>query len=210
MTFGLVNETLVKLIFQEPVKDYTVLDVGCGSGALSFIVAENAREVIGIDISKRAIAEARYRSKENMSFFVEDADSADYTMFGEIDMVVSHLCMSDRIIENSGRALPKGRVFIFACFHAKHMIEGGRRSRFSYTENEMRQTLEKNGLTVEYLEVESSELPFKEMDEAIEIIGGKNIQRWQNNGRLLSLQNYIERGGRHLSKSILMGKARKK
>ncbi len=210
MCSGHVNETLVKLIFQEPVKDYIVLDVGCGSGALSFIVAEKAGEVIGIDISKDAIAEARHRSKGNTSFFVVDADKADYTMFGEIDMIVSHLCMSDRIIENSRKVLPTGRVFAFACFHAKHLIEGGRRSRFSYTENEMRQILEKNGLTVEYLEVESSEIPFKDMDEAIEIIGGKNIQRWQNDGRLLSLQKYIERGGRHLTKSILVGKVRKK
>ncbi len=210
MSSGQVNKTLVKLIFQESVANYTVLDVGCGAGALSFIVAEKVQEVIGIDISKEAIAEAGKRSTGNTSFFVADADTADYTVLGEFDMIVSHLCMSDRIIENSGRALPKDGVFAFACFHAKHLIEGGRRSRFSYTEAEMRQVLGENGFTVEYLEVESKEFPFKDLAGAVEIIGEKNIRRWQNDGRLQSLENNISRGGRSLTKSILVGKARKK
>jgi SAM-dependent methyltransferase len=210
MSSGQINETLVKLIFEEPVEDYTVLDVGCGDGALSFIVAEKAGKVIGIDISKEAVAEAGQRSIGNTSFFVVDANRADYTVLGEFDMIVSHLCMSDRIIENSGRALPVGGVFAFACFHANHLIEGGRRSRFSYTEGEMRQVLEKTGFTVEYLEVESSEAPFRSIDEAVEIIGEKNIRRWRKDGRFQSLQNFIEGGGRSLTKSILVGKARKK
>jgi SAM-dependent methyltransferase len=209
MSSGQVNKTLVKLIIEEPLAKFAVLDVGCGTGALSFIVAEKAGKVIGIDISKGAISEARQRSTGNTSFFVVDADTADYTALGEVDMIVSHLCMSDRIIENSARALLKGKVFAFACFHTNHLIEGGRRSRFSYTEGEMRQILEKAGFTVEYLEVETDEILFSGIDEAIEIIGGKNIRRWKKDGRFQNLQDFIVSGGRTLTKSILIGKARK-
>lgn len=205
-----VNQTLVKLIFQEPVKDYIVLDVGCGTGSLSLIVAEKAKNVIGIDISADAIDEARRHVRKNTSFQILDADSANYTSLGEIDMIVSHLCMSDRIIENSGRALQKGRVFAFACFHAKHLIQGGRRSRFSYTADEMGQILKKTGFTLEYLEVETEEFPVSNLDEAIEIIGQKNIRRWQKDGRAQHLQKFIDSGGKHLTKSTLVGKARKK
>ncbi len=168
-----VNRTLVKLIFQESVANYNVLDVGCGAGALSFIVAAQAKNVIGIDISEGAIDNAKRRARKNMSFRILDADTSDYTRLGEINMIVSHLCMSDKIIENCGRALQKGGVFVFACFHEKHLIEGGRRSRFSYTEGEMRQKLDNAGFIVEYLEVETEKVSFSSLDEAIEIIGQK-------------------------------------
>ncbi|HDH28580.1 MAG TPA: class I SAM-dependent methyltransferase [Euryarchaeota archaeon] len=209
MASGLVNKTLVKLIFEEPVDDYTILDVGCGAGALSFIVAEKAKSVVGIDISEEAIMSAKKRARENTFFYVIDADTADYTALGRIDMVVSHLCMSNRIIENSYYVLPKEGKIAFACFHAKHLIEGGRRSRFSYTRKEMKNVLEKTGFTVEYLEVESEKIPFKNMDEAIAVIGHKKAGKWQSDGRLQNLQNYIDKGGRSLTKSILVGKARK-
>ncbi len=209
MPHGQVNKTLVKLIFEEPVDDYTILDMGCGSGALSFIVAEKAKSVVGIDISEKAINAAKLRAQDNTSFYVLDAENTDLTVLGEIDMIVSHLCMSNRIVENNYHWLPKKGKFVFACFHSDHLIEGGRRSRFSYSVGEMRCVLEKTGFTVEYLGVESEHIPFKNIDEAVEIIGQKNIRRWHRDGRLKNLQHYIEKGGRTLTKSTLIGKAQK-
>lgn len=210
MTSGRVNKTLLKLIFEEPIEDYLVLDVGCGTGALSFQVAKKARKVIGIDISEQAIGEARKRAEgSNASFFVMDADSADYTTLGRIDMVVSHLCMSDEIIKNSYNALPSGHPFAFACFHSDHLIEGGRRSRFSYTKDEMAKALEDTGFAVECLEVEKRKIPFHDKKEALKLLGHKTLQRWGKDGRLEHFLDFIGKGGRHLTKSILVGKARK-
>jgi len=209
MSSGQVNKTLIELIFDEPVEDYTILDVGCGSGALSFIVAAKAKKVVGIDISDQAIALAKMKASDNTSFQVLDAETAHLTVLGEIDIIVSHLCMSDKIVENSYHELPKNGKFVFACFHTNHLIEGGRRSRFSYTKDEMELILDKTGFSVEYLEVETRKAPFKNIDGAIEIIGENNIRRWKNDDRLQNLQEYIENGGRTLTKSILVGKARK-
>jgi SAM-dependent methyltransferase len=206
---GSVNKTLIELIFQEPLEDNVVLDVGCGAGALTFIVAQRAGKVIGIDISKVAIETAKKKSVDNTSFFVMDADSSDYTSLGKIDCVISHLCMSNEIIKGSHTALPKNGPFIFAGFHSDHLIEGGRRSRFSYTEEEMKNVLEETGFKIEYLGVETTEQLFQNKGEAIEILGEKTMERWEKDGRIKHFMNYVERGGRHLTKSILVGKARK-
>ncbi len=176
-----VNETLVKLIFEEPIEDYTILDVGCGSGALTFTLAKRAKRVIGIDISKDAIEEAKKIAGEkgysNTSFYVMDADRESYKKLGGIDMVVSHLCMSNDIVRNSFNALPMEGVFAFACFHADHLIEGGRRSRFSYTKDEMKKILVDTGFVIEYLEVEKEKIPFKDFIEAEKILGPKRVKK---------------------------------
>jgi ubiquinone/menaquinone biosynthesis C-methylase UbiE len=205
-----INKTLLRLIFEEPLEGSVVLDVGCGTGALSFEVAKSAKKVIGIDISEKAIEKARMREKSNISFLVMDAENMNFLKLGEIDMVVSHLCMSDKIIENSYRILPWNGAFVFACFHSQHLIEGGRRSRFSYTDDEMEAILSRIGYSVEYLEVETIKQGFSNFDEATSILGAKTVRRWRRDGRLESFSTYVENGGRHLSKSILIGKARKK
>ncbi len=205
----MVNQTLLELIFREPIEDFVVLDVGCGQGALTFAIAGRAKHVIGIDISGNAIIEARKHAKENTTFHVMDADEADYSSLGAVDMVVSHLCMSDEIVENSFKALPPGSVLAFACFHSKHLIEGGRQSRFSYSEEEMSYLLVKTGFTVEYLEVETEKVEFKDRVEAMEILGKRTVERWRIDRRLRVFLEYIESRGRHITMSTLVGKARK-
>jgi SAM-dependent methyltransferase len=204
-----LNSTLLKLILEEPVENYTLLDVGCGSGALSFRVAKKVKAVVGIDISTDALEEAKGLARENTSFFEMDADTGDYSTLGDFDLVVSHLCMSEDIIKNSYHVLPVNGVLTFACFDSRHLIEGGRRSRFSYSKDGMKKILESTGFTIEYLGVETTKLPFQNLDDAIAILGDKTINKWKNDKRLQKLNRYIENGGRHLTKSILVGKARK-
>ncbi len=204
-----VNKTLIRLIFEEPLEEYVVLDVGCGAGALSFLIADRAKRVIGIDISEEAVDLARKNSRANTEFFIMDADRSDYRELGRIDMVVSHLFMSKEMIERGHLALPRGGPLAFACFHSEHLIEGGRRSRFSYTEDEMRALLKATGFETEYLEVERTTLPFNTREDAIEILGKRKTEVWRVDGRLDNLLSYIESGGRSLTKSTLVGKAKK-
>lgn len=52
----------------------SVLDIGCGNGALSFDIAKKAKEVVGIDIEEKNIREAKKRhSLSNLAYVVGDA-----------------------------------------------------------------------------------------------------------------------------------------
>lgn len=52
----------------------TVLDIGCGNGALSYNIAKKAKHVTGVDIESKNINEAtRRHSRENLKYIVGDA-----------------------------------------------------------------------------------------------------------------------------------------
>lgn len=52
----------------------SVLDIGCGNGALAYDVAEKAKKVMGIDIMPKNILKARkMHSRGNMEYIVGDA-----------------------------------------------------------------------------------------------------------------------------------------
>jgi ubiquinone/menaquinone biosynthesis C-methylase UbiE len=67
-----------------------VLDIACGEGYGSFYLAENAKEVIGVDIDSETIkyATKRYK-KNNLSFILGSADSIPIDENGIFDVVVS-------------------------------------------------------------------------------------------------------------------------
>lgn len=208
-----VNETLLDLIRGESIRDMCLLDVGCGSGALTFAIAPEARYVVGIDISKERVEEAKRHAMMdkvgNVSFHVRDAYTTDYRSLGDIDMVISNLCMSDEIITRSYGALREGSPLAFACFHSENLKELGRRSRFSYTKSEMKKVLERTGFVTEYLEVEKEKVEFDSKDEALDYFSDSIRCKWQRNGRWDNFLSYLEGGGRSITKSILVVKARR-
>jgi ubiquinone/menaquinone biosynthesis C-methylase UbiE len=61
-------------------KDGLVLDAGCGTGLLFNHVADKAKTVVGLDISKKSLLKARERSKSSPNVHLVLAD-ADYMPF---------------------------------------------------------------------------------------------------------------------------------
>ncbi len=210
---GSVNTTLLNLIRAEPVDSFCLLDVGCGSGALSFALAPGSKHVIGIDILADRIDEARGYAVANgignVSFYVGDAYITDYQSLGSIDMVVSHLCMSDEIVHRSYEALDEGCPFAFACFHSENLKELGRRSRFSYSESGMRRLLLDVGFKVEYLEVETEMVEFGSKREALDYFDDFAKARLRGDGRWGAFLSYLTVGGRSVTRSRLVVKARR-
>lgn len=68
----------------------SVLDVACGAGYGSAMLAESAKTVLGVDIDAEAVAHARerYGAKPNLSFLTGSASALPLAA-GGVDMVVS-------------------------------------------------------------------------------------------------------------------------
>ncbi|MFW9827693.1 MAG: class I SAM-dependent methyltransferase [Candidatus Thorarchaeota archaeon] len=91
----------------------TVLDIGCGNGAVDYDVAEKAKRVVGIDISKNLISFARKKFyRKNIQYIHGDAleydfdEKFDYIILSNI---LEHI--QDRI-SFLNRIKELGRIFL--------------------------------------------------------------------------------------------------
>jgi ubiquinone/menaquinone biosynthesis C-methylase UbiE len=190
----------------------TALDVGTGWGLLALALAPRCRRVIGIDRDAAAISEARRRAEisgaDNVEFVVADAEEQEYTLFAP-DLVVAHLCMSDAIVERTSRVLRPGCVLAFVCFHADQWRETGRRSRFAYDEAHMASLLTRTGFSLESMEVDREVREFRTVEEGLAAAVGLE-ERWRTDGRWFRYIKFLEEGGRTLTRSHLVVKARRR
>jgi 2-polyprenyl-6-hydroxyphenyl methylase/3-demethylubiquinone-9 3-methyltransferase len=208
-----INETLLHLLREEPLEGLRLLDVGCGTGTLTFVLAPFVRSIVGIDRSREAVQEARRKAEEEgvggkVEFHVADAYTVDYRRFGPIDLVVAHLFMAEEVVERASQALSLGAPFAFVCLHAENLKEFGMRSRFSYTREGLRRILERYGFRVEHLEIEKEMESFRSPEEILERFS-RARDAWEKSGRWQGLLRYLEGGGRSVTHSLLVGKARK-
>jgi ubiquinone/menaquinone biosynthesis C-methylase UbiE len=207
-----VSETFWQLLLAERLAELTALDVGTGSGRLAFALAPLCRRVIGIDRDSALIDDARRRAAalglDNTELLVVDAESIEYQDFGP-DLVTAHLCMSDAIAERAARALGPGRVFACVAFHTDQWRETGRRSRFAYDEDQAVHLLDRLGFAVEHLEVDRHVQRFRSVEEALAAAVGLE-ERWKADGRWFRYIKFLEEGGRTLTRSHLILKARRR
>jgi len=111
-------ELILNLIENE-MKGKKVLDVGCGDGVLSWILAKNGANVIGIDTSKKAMEFANEKCKEtkNLSFIIGSAYNLpfedkifDYIVSSE---VMEHLVEPEKMLLEIRRVWSEeGNIFI--------------------------------------------------------------------------------------------------
>ena len=185
--------------------------MGTGTGRLALALAPRCRRVVGLDRAGEAIAEARRRAAAaglaNVEFVVADAEAGEYDAWAP-DLVVAHLCMSDAIIERAGRALGSGHAFAFVAFHTEQWSETGRPSRFAYDEEHARRALSGAGFAVEHLEVARQVTTFGSLEEALAAVVGLE-ERWKVDGRWVRYLRFLEQGGRTLTQSHLIVKARR-
>ncbi len=79
------GENLITLL--NPKENERILDLGCGSGQLTFKINELAKEVVGIDKSAEMIADAKSKFS-NIEFQV--ADASDFSFDKKFDSIFSN------------------------------------------------------------------------------------------------------------------------
>ena len=107
-----LGEPLLELLAPQPQE--RILDLGCGDGALTALLARRA-EVIGVDASAEQVAAARARG-----LAAEVADGASLDFAGEFDAVFSNAALHwmrdpDAVIAGVWRALKPGGRFVAEC-----------------------------------------------------------------------------------------------
>jgi len=209
-----VSERFWALLGAEPLAGHDALDVGTGGGRLALALAPACRRVVGIDLDAAALAEARRRAEAagltNVEFLERDAEADDWRLPGleRLVLVVAHLCVSDRIIENAARALPRGGALALVAFHTDQWRETGRPSRFAYDEARLRERLAGAGLAVERLEVERDVQRFASVEEALAAAIGLE-EKWRADGRWFRYIKFLEEGGRTLTRAHLIALGRR-
>ena len=209
-----VSAAFWALLLAEPLRDSTVLDVGTGSGRIALALAPLCRHVVGVDREPELIDEARRKAQSerlgNVELVVADADAIDYRALVPEPpaLVTAHLFLSDPLVERSARALTPGGALAMVGFHVDQWKETGRASRFAYDEERMRRLLERTGFVVEHLSVERDVQTFASVEQALAAAIGLQ-EKWKSDGRWFRYIKFLEEGGRTLTRSHLIVKARR-
>lgn len=200
-----LSPTLLDLIRQEASPGRRVIEVGCGTGRLTFAIAPLFQEIVALDWSEAAVAEAREAAAQqgigNLAFHVADAERVDYheVARGPIHLVVANLCMSDAILARAARLGP-GTLVIFAAFHTDQWHETGVISRFAYSEARMEQVLGQTGFHPSYLGLEKHTLRFPSAEAALEHLERTGLKaKWESTERFRGFLTYLEGGGNRLT-----------
>ena len=209
-----IGATFWNLCLDEPLGQAWVIDVGTGSGRLALALAPLAKGVVGIDDNAAAIAEAVQRAAArglgNATFRVVDADTIDYrALVPEAPaLVTAYRFLSEPLLEQGARALVPGGALVLLGFHVDQWKETGRVSRFAFDEARMTRLVDVHRLRLEHLSVEREVETFDSADDALAAVRGHEAQ-WQADGRWARYHRFLEEGGRTLTRSHLLVKARK-
>jgi SAM-dependent methyltransferase len=206
-----ISPRFLALLAGEDLDRKRVLDVGCGWGRLSLLLARQALHVIGLDRDPALIRDGRARVEAeglvNVELHEADVEREEYGRW-EPDLVTAHLCASDAIVERASRALRPGCCLGMVAFHVDQWRETGKVSRFAYDEARMERVVRASGLIPEVIEVESDVTRFASVEEGLAVAVGLE-DKWRSDGRWFRYIAFLEEGGRTLTRAHLIVKARR-
>ncbi|NWL76803.1 hypothetical protein DM872_08080 [Pseudomonas taiwanensis] len=122
------------------VEGKSVLDIACGEGYGSFVIASSAELVVGVDVSEDAIVHAsRTYAKDNLTFKQGSASAIDYAD-ETFDVVVSfetieHLAEQSEMLAEVRRVLRKDGVLVISSPNRPvYALESGGHNEFHVKE----------------------------------------------------------------------------
>jgi len=203
------------LLEREDFGDAIVLDIGTGTGRLALRIAPRARKVIGVDVDENAVTAARdqaaLRLLSQAEFVVGNAETVPWSSWhpGPYDFVLANLFMSDAVVVLAGRYLRAGGRFLFCCHHTDHWRETRKGSRWAMDEHRMAALLGKNGFVIEFLGVDTTTEVFDGLDQVEQSLSPRRLRGWIDDGRWDALSEAFAAGPKQLTRSYLIGRARK-
>jgi len=127
------EDVLVKLINSNFIKPCRVLEIGCGAGNDAIFMAKKGFDVTAIDISKRAIEEAKNRAEKagfHCKFLAEDITELK-SVSGEFDFVYDRACFHfipkekrEKYIQAVKKLLVKNGYFALIVSSEKDAVKG--------------------------------------------------------------------------------------
>ncbi|UCC27802.1 MAG: class I SAM-dependent methyltransferase [Candidatus Bathyarchaeota archaeon] len=126
------------------LENKSVLEIGCGTGRITFPLAMKAREIVAIDVNERVIEEASRRNRyENVRFSVGNIESV--RLGSKFDVILStwmgYMYLNDmpKAIQNISNHLEDDGVFLLLCGYYDdeytkivRMLIGGKAKRTSF------------------------------------------------------------------------------
>jgi SAM-dependent methyltransferase len=212
-----VSPRFKELVEAHDWKGKTAVDIGCGTGAGTVLVAKLGADALGIDVDAQVLIHATERAEEENAsrarFMCADVEMADYADLagGPLDGVLAHLCFSEEIAKRASRALKPGGLFFIRSFESEMWKESGPSSDFAYTVGEMRKLLASAGFKVKRLEVERRVQTFgsfQEFEKSMLWDGHRRAQ-WEEGGRLDTLRRSFKGGNRNLTEAFLVVEAQR-
>ncbi|MFH1551660.1 MAG: class I SAM-dependent methyltransferase [bacterium] len=107
------------------VKNKKILEIGCGNGYLSRLLAQKGAEVIGTDLSQKLLDYAKEKEEINpvgIKYFQRDAANLKGLKNNFFDIVIANMCLmdikdADKAVEEANRVLKKNGRFVFSINH---------------------------------------------------------------------------------------------
>ena len=80
---------IAEVLSEYGINDGLVLDLGCGTGTLTELLAAKGYDMIGVDSSEDMLAEAITKQPENLDILYLNQDITDFELYGTVRAVVS-------------------------------------------------------------------------------------------------------------------------
>ena len=210
-----VSPRFKELVEAHNWKGKSAVDIGCGTGAGTVLLAKLGADALGIDVDAQVLIQATERAEEEHArgarFMCADVELADYADLagGPLDGVLAHLCFSAEVTKRAARALKPGGLFFIRAFESQMWKESGPVSDFAYSQAEMRNLLRKAGFKVKHLEIERRVQEFEsfpQFEESMLWDAGRRAQ-WEEGGRLDTLRRSFKKGNHNLTEAFLVVEA---